>query len=135
MAKRLIKNRKIPVILLEYVKGLGHKFDTVDVAPIYAKNVLLPNNKAVLATPHAMHNLDKKMKKHEEEMNSYVSSLEGLISKIEENGGLVITRKVNEQQHLYDKVGANDVAASLNEKYNVDINPDLITLPHRIEMV
>jgi hypothetical protein len=23
----------------------------------------------------------------------------------------------------------------LNEKYNVDINPDLITLPHRIEMV
>jgi len=48
MPKRKIENRMIEVILLEANKHLGEKFELVKVKPVYARNVLLPNNLAVL---------------------------------------------------------------------------------------
>jgi ribosomal protein L9 len=50
MPRRKLENRTIEVILLEANKHLGEKYEAVKVKPIYARNVLLPKNMAVLAT-------------------------------------------------------------------------------------
>ena len=49
MPRRMIKNRNIEVILLQDDKHLGEKYEIVAVKPIFARNVLLPQNIAVLA--------------------------------------------------------------------------------------
>jgi len=61
MPRRKVENRTIKVILLESNKHLGEKFELVNVKPIYARNVLLPKNMAVLATPDMVNKYAQKM--------------------------------------------------------------------------
>jgi len=67
MAKRSLINRTIEVILLESDKHLWEKFEIVRVKPIYARNVLLPKNIAVLATADMVNKYSQKMESAKKE--------------------------------------------------------------------
>lgn len=97
MPKRTKENRTIAVILLVDDKHLGEKYEQVRVAPSFARNVLLPQKKAVLATPMYVHNLAAKMKAAEEKRSKKASSFEDLVMKIQHDGGIHLTEKMNEK--------------------------------------
>jgi ribosomal protein L9 len=67
MPRRKLENRTIEVILLESNKHLGEKFEIVRVKPIFARNVLLPKNMAVLATADSVNKYSQKIKASEKE--------------------------------------------------------------------
>lgn len=52
----------IKVILKENVPGHGSKNDIVDVSEGFARNFLLPKNKAIIATPDSINKIDQEKK-------------------------------------------------------------------------
>lgn len=134
-AKKIVANRNVQVILLERVKNLGNKYQTIEVKPVYAAHVLIPNGVALLATPKNINDLKHKIAKHQAEKAEYVASLEDLVSKINKNEGLAIKRQANEKQVLFDKVDAKDIAHEIKSQYSFDIHEDDIQIPHRFDAI
>ena len=85
MPKRKPENATIEVILLETDKHLGEKYEKVRVKPIFARNVLLPKAKAVLATPMNINNYKQKMESAMKEIAKKATDMKDLFSKIQEN--------------------------------------------------
>ena len=123
MPRRTIKNRNIEVILLQDDKHLGEKYEIVAVKPIFARNVLLPQNIAVLADKANKNKYEQKMK---------AAGLDDLFAKMAENGGVTITRKVNKDNVLYAKVHESDVVEAIKETYGVDVDSHLFKLKKKI---
>jgi large subunit ribosomal protein L9 len=100
------------VILKETIDSLGIIGSEVNVAKGYARNYLLPQEKAVLATPQNRRMLEQekakfdlqiaKEKKIAEEM---AASLEGV--------SCTIAAKVSEEDRLYGSIGVRDIIKAL----------------------
>jgi len=100
------------VILKETIDSLGIIGSEVTVAAGYARNYLLPQRKAVLATPENRRMLDQekakfdiqiaKERKIAEEM---AQRLEGVVCKLQ--------AKVSEEDRLYGSITTRDIAAAL----------------------
>lgn len=84
----------------------------------------------------AYNDLKGKIEKHQKQTAAYVSTVEQMIAKLQENdAGVVIARKANDQQHLYGSVHEQDVVDALNKTYNISIDADHLTLPHKLDML
>lgn len=125
--------QKIEVILLQDVKKLGKKYDVVKVAPVYARNVLLPSMIAKFATPGAMHDLNKKIESNKKHAETVSEKIKHMISDLQENG-LTISVEANEQQKLYWHIHPKDIAQTLSEKYGFDVDENWINI-HEIELL
>jgi len=97
MPKRSSENRTIPVILLVDDKHLGEKYEQVRVAPVYARNILFPQNMAIAATKVNVHNFAKKMQLAEEKRKQRAGDIEEFLMKVQHDGGLEFHAKVNEK--------------------------------------
>jgi large subunit ribosomal protein L9 len=121
------------VILKETIESLGIIGSEVDVARGYARNYLLPQGKAVTATPQNRKMLEQertkfdlqiaKEKKIAEEM---AERLEGVICKI--------AAKVSEEDRLYGSVGVRDIIESL-EKQDIRIEKRMVLLKEPIKNI
>jgi len=98
------------VVLLKDVKNMGRAGSVVTVSDGHATNLLFPRKLAVLATPAAL----KKAETMEQHANAQreldAKLIADRLSALAE-GRTVITKKANEQGHLYDAVDAKDIAA------------------------
>jgi large subunit ribosomal protein L9 len=135
MPKRKTENATIEVILLAADKHLGEKYEKVRVKPIFAKNVLLPHNKAVLATPMNINNYRQKMESAQKEIAKKAADLKDLFAKIDEANGLLFVVKVNDEGHLYGKIDENDIAKKIYEEYKIDVPSHLFKLKKKIAEV
>lgn len=132
MANRKPENRTIEVILLQSDKHLGEKFEIVRVKPIFARNILLPQNIAVLADAGNKNKFAQKMKAAETDREKKASGLEDLFTKLTNDWGITIIRKANADNTLYAKVDENDIVAKINEIYSVAIEPHYLKLKKKI---
>jgi len=132
MPKRKIENKTIEVILLQADKHLWEKFEIVKVKPIFAINILLPNNMAVLADAANKNTYAQKMKAAEEHRKKRVSDIEGLFMKMQSDESLVITRKANKDKTLYAKVDEKDIVDAINATYGIELNAHNIKLKKKI---
>jgi large subunit ribosomal protein L9 len=132
MARRKIENKTIEVILLQSDKHLGEKYEIVRVKPIYAKNVLFPNNMAVLADAVNKNNYGQKMAAAEEHRRKKASGFDDLFMKIQNDNGLLITRKTNKDHTLYAKVSEEDISKAIHEIYGMEIESHLFKLKKKI---
>ena len=82
MPKRKLENKTIEVILLQSDKHLGEKFEIVRVRPIFARNVLLPKNMAVLADSNNKNKFAQKMVAAEAERKKKAAGLDDLFVKL-----------------------------------------------------
>ncbi len=135
MPKRKTENATIEVILLEANKHLGEKYEKVRVKPIFARNVLLPKNTAVLATPMNINNYKQKMEAAQKEIEKKASSMKDLFTKIQANDGLVFTVKVNKEGSLYAKIDENDIAKKIAEEYKMNIEPYLFKMKKKVSEI
>lgn len=132
MPRRTIKNRNIEVILLQDDKHLGEKYEIVAVKPIFARNVLLPQNIAVLADKANRNKYEQKMQAAIATRAKKAAGLEDLFVKMTENGGVVITRKVNKDNVLYAKVHESDIAEAIKEVYGIEVESHFFKLKKKI---
>jgi large subunit ribosomal protein L9 len=100
------------IILLERVENLGQMGDVVRVKPGYARNYLLPQNKAVRATEENRKRFEETRAQLEASNLQRRSEAETVAAKLD---GLVITliRQAGEAGQLYGSVTARDVADAI----------------------
>ncbi len=135
MAKRTAANRTIEVILLQNDKHLGEKYEIVNVKPIFARNVLFPQNIAILADKAAKNNYAQKMEAARISREKKAASLEDLFSKITADWWIEIVRKANKDNTLYAKVDENDIAAKIQEVYGMEVESHLFKLKKKLSEV
>jgi large subunit ribosomal protein L9 len=135
MPRRKLENRTIEVILMESNKHLGERFEIVRVKPIFARNVLLPKNMAVLATADMVNKYSQKIKASEKERALKAEGFRGLLSNIEKDGGLVFTGKVNKDGTLYAKIDEADIAKLVKETYKLDVEDHFFKMKKKITTI
>lgn len=110
----------IQVILLERVESLGQMGEVVKVKPGYARNFLLPRNKALRATKDNIAYFDGQKKVLEAENLKRREEAEKVGKKM--NGAKAsIIRQASEAGQLYGSVSARDIADAIVEQgYKVD---------------
>jgi len=119
------------VILLENVDRLGKLGDVVTVKEGYARNFLIPNNKAKDATPGNMKCLDALKKKQAAIEAKKIEEAKAVADKI---SGLSITisAQAGEEEKLFGSVTSDMIASSL-EAEGVKVDKKDIELPEPIK--
>lgn len=135
MPRRKLENRTIEVILLESNKHLGEKFEIVRVKPVFARNVLLPKNMAVLATANMVNRYSQKIKAAEKERVAKAEWFKWLLANIEKDWGLVFTGKVNKDGTLYAKIDESDIAKLVKETYKLDVEDHFFKMKKKITTI
>ncbi len=108
------------VILKENMDNLGTLGDVVNVAPGYARNFLLPNNKAILASAKQVKKVEHEQRILAKKLDLIKAGKSELKGKLEELT-LTIRRKAGENDKLFGSVTNQDIEEALKEKgYEID---------------
>ncbi len=112
--------RQVKVILSESVQGLGEAGDLVGVKVGYARNYLLPQGKALLATESKVRELEHHKRVVTEKAARDLNDLKALRDRLE-SVALEVTARVGEEGKLFGSVTTAHIAELLAEKgYKVD---------------
>jgi large subunit ribosomal protein L9 len=112
--------RQVKVILSESVQGLGDAGDLVGVKVGYARNYLLPQGKALLATESKVRELEHHKRVVTEKAARDLNDLKALRDRLE-SVALEVTARVGEEGKLFGSVTTAHIAELLAEKgYKVD---------------
>jgi len=103
------------VILRETIESLGLIGSEVDVAKGYARNYLLPQNKAVLATPQNRKRFEQERKKVDLQIAKEKRAAEEMAQRLQ-GVSITIPAKVHEEDRLYGSVSVREIVAALAEK-------------------
>jgi len=100
------------VILTENIASLGNVGDEVNVAKGYARNYLVPQKKAIMATPKNRKLFERQLAELQEQVTVEKTKAEDLAEKIR---GTVCTvaGKVSEEDKLYGSVSIRDITEQL----------------------
>ena len=119
------------VILKEDIPRLGKMGESVQVAPGYGRNYLIPQGKAILATSKNLKALEHEQMLIQRKADLVRKDAEGLAGKIE-GLTLTLTRKVIEDDKLYGSVSVSDISQALEEA-GIEIERKLIKLNEPIK--
>lgn len=114
------------VILKEPVQNLGNVGEMVNVKAGYARNFLLPSNKAILATAENIKEVEARKAELEKEAAERKRSAEALGKKLE-GLKLTISANVGEEDKLYGSIGAVDIIAAMSEQ-GIEVEKSAIRL-------
>ena len=114
--KRLPKgeNGGIELLLIQSVEQLGKPGDVVSVKPGYAKNYLIPQGLATIASDHHKRMVEKHRARLLEIEKARLSQLRLLADELSKVS-ITIEANANDEGHLYGSVGANEIVAALKK--------------------
>lgn len=121
------------LILKETISTLGQEGDIVTVKSGYGRNYLLPQRKAVLATPANKSILEQNKADIEARRESERRAAEGLSKKIS-GIEIVIEQLAGDDGRLFGSVTSADIAAKMAEN-NIDIDRKHIMLADPIKTI
>ena len=121
------------LILTQTIESLGIIGSEVDVKPGYARNYLLPQQKAVVATPQNRRRMEQDKSKVELQIAKERTLAEEMAQKLT---GVVcrISAKVAEEDRLYGSVTVRDVIDSLAAQ-NVVVEKRMVLLSEPIKQL
>jgi len=121
------------VILKETISSLGIIGSEVDVADGYARNYLLPQDKAVTATPENRKRLEQEKAKFDVQIAKEKVFAEQMAQKLE---GVVfkVSAKVSEEDRLYGSVSVRDILNALAAQ-DVQVEKRMILLSEPIKNI
>ncbi len=100
------------VILKETIDTLGLEGDIVNVKPGYARNYLIPQQKAVAVNKASLTRLKKEQQAIAARREAEQKNAEQLAAKLEKTT-ITLCRKVGEEDRLFGSVGSKDIAREL----------------------
>lgn len=122
------------VILTEKITKLGNIGDTVEVKTGYARNYLLPNNKAIRFTKENVALFEAKkaelVARHEKAKKDAESKVEAV-----KNAKLHMIRQAGDTGQLYGSVSSRDIARELKEVAGVNVESAQVMLGSPIKSV
>lgn len=126
--KRLPKgpNGGIELLLIHSVDNLGAQGDVVEVRPGYAKNYLIPQGLATIATDHHRRMVDKHRARLQAIEKARVDKLRDFAGALSKQS-ITIEANANDEGHLYGSVGAPEIVAAL-KALDLAIHADQVKL-------
>ena len=121
------------IILKETIESLGIIGSEVNVADGYARNYLLPKNKAVPATPQNRKMMEQERAKFEIQIAKEKGLAEEMAKRLE---GVVckIAAKVSEEDRLYGSVSTRNISEALAAQ-GIEIEKKMILLNEPIKNI
>ena len=121
------------IILKEDITNLGYKDDVVEVKNGYGRNYLIPQGKAVIATPSALKVLAENQRQRAHKLAKIKADAEALAASLE-GVTFTIATKVSATGTIFGSVNAIQVAEAL-EKLGHNIDRKLIVIKETIKEV
>ena len=122
------------IILLEDVKGVGKKGQTINASDGYARNFILPKKLGVEATPANMNTLKLQQKAEEKRKAEELAQARAAAEKLE-NLTVNIAVKTGEGGKLFGSVTNKEISAALEKQHGLKIDKKKIVLADQIKMV
>lgn len=119
-------HRQMELLLAESVDSLGKQGDIVKVKPGYARNYLLPNGLATVATEENKRMVTRHQETIAERARQRVQALHQLAEKVGKYS-VTLEANANEEGHLYGSIVAPDISKAL-QTAGYAIEPDHIKL-------
>jgi len=122
------------IILLEDVKGVGKKGETINASDGYAKNFILPKKLGVEATPANMNTLKLQKAAEDRRKAEELAAAKEMKEKLEALT-VVIAVKTGDNGKLFGSVTNKEIAAELEKQHKIKIDKKKIVLADQIKMV
>lgn len=107
-------NGGVQLLLIHNVEHLGKQGEIVEVRPGYARNYLIPEGLATIATEHHKRMVQKHQARLAEIERQRLASLRELAEQISKQS-VTIEANANDQGHLYGSVGAVEISNALKQ--------------------
>jgi len=117
----------VKVLLRADVKGVGRRGDVVSVSAGHARNFLLPNDLAIVATDATVAQAEAMRKSREAKVAADRESAREVAASLGSRT-ITIRAKAGPEGRLYGSVGAADVAAAVAEQAGVSIDRKHVAL-------
>lgn len=121
------------IVLLSDVEKVGEQWDILDVSDGFARNVLIPQGLAVIATSHAMEQAKDKKEKRASREELALKHAQELASALDEYE-LVVSAKANEEEELYAAVSPKKISDALAAQGH-DVSPKMIEVAEPIKQL
>ena len=121
------------VILLERIEKLGQMGDVVNVKTGFARNYLLPQNKALRKTKQNLSRFESERAQLEADNLTRKNEAENIAGKLE-NMNVTIIRAAGETGQLYGSVTSRDIAESVT-KAGISINKNQVILNRALKVL
>ena len=121
------------VILKETIESLGIIGSEVTVADGYARNYLLPQKKAVIATPQNLKLLEQERAKFDVQIAKERKLAEEMAERLE-GVTCTIAAKVSEEDRLYGSVSIRDIIDAL-AKQDIKVEKRMVLLKETIKTI
>ena len=115
------------IILKKDVENLGLEFDTVNVKPGYARNFLIPQGYALLATPKNKAALEATLEARKEEEAKLIAAATAIIEKLKATT-VSIAAKVGTGDKIFGSINNATLAEEL-AKAGVEVDKKYIKIP------
>jgi len=120
------------VILNQDVQKIGKAGSVVKVKDGFARNFLIPNRLAVVATPLSLKKLEQEKQKKILQMQNLKKQSEELKDKLAQLSLTIAALTQSEEEKLFGSITAQDIAAALKEE-GFDIDKNLLELNEPIK--
>ena len=115
------------VILKENIEKLGFKDEIVDVKNGFARNFLIPKNKAVIATDNAIKILNENLRQQESRLNKEIENANKTVEELSKLN-IVINSKLQEDgKKLFGSISAKQLVDEIS-KQGVEIDRKFVKL-------
>jgi large subunit ribosomal protein L9 len=121
------------IILKETIETLGQEGEIVKVKPGYARNFLVPKQKAVLVNKSSLARLEKEKQAIAARLAEQKKKAEGMAALLD-GKVLAIKKRVGDGNRLFGSVTNNDIATALQEA-GVTIEKKFIILSEPIKAI
>ena len=117
------------VILLDKIAHLGKVGDQVNVKSGFARNYLIPQGKAVMATKANIEHFEARRAELEEKAAQALAAAVDRAARLEALGSVTIASKAGDEGRLFGSIGTRDVADAITAK-GVEVAKSEVRLPN-----
>lgn len=121
------------VILIQRVAKLGEIGDLVNVKNGFARNFLIPQEKAIRATEANKNYYDAQKVAIIAENKNKKQQSEKLVDQVPES--VILIRQAAEDNRLFGSVNARDIANAINQASSLDINKNYVLLNQVVKYI
>ncbi|WP_068468177.1 50S ribosomal protein L9 [Candidatus Protochlamydia phocaeensis] len=120
------------LLLLEDVEALGRSGEIVNVKPGYARNFLIPQGLAVLASKQALRMQERLQEERSKKAAIDKEESEAIAAKIQDIS-LTKVVKVDQEGHMYGSVTSTEIVQLLLDQAHVEVEKRAVQLKHPIK--
>jgi large subunit ribosomal protein L9 len=115
------------VILKENIEKLGFKDEIVDVKNGFARNFLIPKNKAVIATENAIKVLNENLRQQESKLNEEIENANKAVEELSKLSIVVKCKLQEDGKKLFGSISSKQLVDEIG-KHGIDIDRKFVKL-------